>query len=128
MNSLFIEQSEYSPRVHFDTKTNIFEISGVSYSDDTISFFEPVLVWLQQYLQHNQQPIELNFRMNYFNTATLKRFTTIIKILEDYYKTSKIWTEINWLVRQDDEDMRGYMEDFQEYFEIIPINLKFRKD
>ncbi len=128
MKSLFIEQSEYSPRVHFDTKTNIFEISGVSYSDDTISFFEPVLVWLHQYLQQNKKPIEINFRMNYFNTGTLKRFITIIKILEDYYKSSKVWTEINWFARQDDEDMRSYMDDFQEYFEIIPINLKFSKN
>lgn len=128
MKSLFIEQSEYSPRVHFDAKTNIFEISGVSYSDDTISFFEPVEHWIKQFLPQNKQPIELNFRMNYFNTGTLKRFITIIKLLEDYYKQSKVWTEINWYARQDDEDMRGYIDDFQEYFEIIPINLKFRKN
>lgn len=127
MKSLVIEQSQYSPLIHFDAKTNVFEISGESYSDDSISFFEPVIEWLQLYLQKNKQPIELNFKMNYFNTGTSKRFVMIIKILEDYYKATNVWTEINWYSSPDDDDMLGYAEDFQEYFETIPINVKFRK-
>ncbi|WP_299456040.1 DUF1987 domain-containing protein [uncultured Microscilla sp.] len=128
MKSLFIESTPYTPKVWLDTETNIFEISGESYSDDTVAFFEPIMEWLQEFLTKNTQPIEFNFCMNYLNTGTSKRFVMIISILEDYYKSSKVWTEVNWFVHTDDADIMTIGEDFQEYFETIPINIKFIRE
>lgn len=127
MKSLLIEPTPYTPKVWLDTKTNIFEISGESYSDDTVAFFEPIIVWLEQFLAKNNEPIEFNFSMNYLNTGTSKRFVMMIKMLENYYITSKVWTEVNWFVHSDDADIMTVGEDFQEYFETIPMNIKFIK-
>lgn len=126
MSNLIIEKTKYTPLVSFDTKTNIFEISGESYSEDSIDFYQPVLEWLQNYLTTNQQPITFNFFFIYFNTSSSRSIFEILEVLEDYYLQTKVPVQVNWNVKTNDHDMMEDGENFQENFDKLPFKFAFK--
>lgn len=124
MKSLFIEAGDYSPKISFNISNNVFEISGDSFGEDTLSFYTPVIEWLKRYLKHNNRFIEFNIRMNYLNTSSFKRFNEMLGMLEEYYISTKTLVKINWISHQDDDEIVDYGEDIKEFFEELPISIQ----
>lgn len=117
MKSLFIAEKYYTPQISFDVDNYLFEISGESFSEYSLEFYEPVLQWLEAYTRENQSAITFNFRVTYYNTSSSRRFYEIIKILDNYHK-SRGSVMVNWYCSSEDMDMIESGEDFQEDFDI----------
>lgn len=114
MEKLYFEGNSSSPEVVFDLSQNIFEIKGMSRPENATKFYAPILEWME-YVVSTQKPVNLVFKMVYFNTASSKLLLHLAKILETGKNCS-----ITWLYEKDDEDM---MEAGLEFREII--NLPF---
>lgn len=126
MTNLIIEKTKYTPYVSFNTDTNIFEISGESYSEDSVDFYQPIVQWLQNYLDQNQTPLTFNLFFTYFNTNSSQFIYEILEILETYYLKSKVLTQVNWSVKTNDHDMMEDAENFKESFEKLPFQLAYQ--
>lgn len=124
MESLFIKAGEYSPKVSFDIQTNLFRISGDSFGEDTLAFFEPVIAWLTDYLKSNTRPLELTIQMNYLNSSSFKRFNEILNLLERYHRSKQIPVQVIWVANPDDDDIVDYGEDIKDYFDSLPITIR----
>lgn len=118
MKNLFIAEKYYTPQVSFDVESSLFEITGESFSEYSMEFYEPVLSWLDAYTKKYHQTIMFNFRVSYFNTSSSRRFYEILKVLNDYHKSVKGYVMINWYCSSDDMDMIEAGEDFQEDFDL----------
>lgn len=127
MKSLLIEKSEDTPLVSFDIKTNKFEIKGESYSDDANYFYVPVLEWLRLFLQRNTKPLTFNFYLVYFNTSSSSVFFQILEMLDKYTNNQNIPVEVNWYARPMDMDIYEEGEEFQNDFQSLPLNVKFKQ-
>ncbi len=119
MEPLDIKATNDTPRVIFDPDSDIFEISGRSLPEDVVTFYQPVLDWLDDYKSHPVKKTEFVFRYIYFNTATSKLVQDILFKLENL---SEAGHEVNilWYYEQDDEDMHDLGLEFKEN-----INLPF---
>jgi hypothetical protein len=126
MKNLFIAAGDYSPQVSFDTSSNVFEITGDSFGEDTLRFFNPIVEWLQKYLKQNNRFIEFNIQMNYLNTSSFKRFNEIMGMLEQYHVATKTLVKVNWICSQDDDEIIEYGEDIKEFFDHLPINIQIK--
>ena len=120
MENFQIEGENYIPTVNFNAETGILEISGESYHEYTIEFFQPIFEWLNNYLEQEGRKIVFNFRMTYFNTSSSRRFLEIFDLLEDYSKSKNGDVTVNWYYEKDDVDM---LESGEEYAE--DVSLKF---
>jgi len=122
METLDIKATNDTPRVIFDPENEIFEISGRSLPEDVVSFYQPVLDWLDEYSVHPNKETEFIFRYIYFNTATSKLVQDIIFKLEGMYGSGES-VKIQWYFERDDEDMYDMGVEFKENvnipFEII---------
>ena len=78
MENFQIEGENYIPTVNFNPESGILEISGESYHEYTIEFFQPIFEWLNQYLEQEGKTIVFNFRMTYFNTSSSRRFSVSV--------------------------------------------------
>ena len=120
-----ISGENYIPTIDFDATTNILEISGESYHEYTIEFYQPVFDWLKAYLDENRPAITFNFKMTYFNTSTSRRFLEIFDMLEDYQNSGKGNITVNWYFQEDDVDMQEsgeeYAEDVKLEFNLLPF-------
>jgi len=118
MENFQIEGENYIPTVNFNAETGDLEISGESYHEYTIEFFQPIFEWINNYLEQEGRTIVFNFRMTYFNTSSSRRFLEIFDILEDYKKNKNGNVTVNWYYEKDDVDM---LESGEEYAEDVEL-------
>jgi hypothetical protein len=117
MEALDIKATNDTPKVILDPENDIFEISGRSLPEDVVSFYQPVLDWLEEYKYEALDLTEFVFKYIYFNTATSKLVQDIIFKLEEIKNEGKE-IKVLWFYEQDDEDMLDMGEEFKENVEL----------
>ena len=121
MESLDIQGTNDTPKVILDPEGEVFEISGRSLPEDVVSFYKPVLEWLEEYKSSPLEFTEFVFRYIYFNTATSKLIQDVIIKLEELNEAGHN-VQILWFYEEDDEDMLDSGEEFMENTD-VPFEL-----
>jgi len=116
MDKLCISKTKYTPEVCMDSATRTVSFTGNCYPENAAEFFVPIFDWLREYVKQFER-IEVDFKVNYFNTSSSKCFLIILEILEEF-ASSNGKVMVNWYYREDDEDM---LESGEELF--FGINL-----
>lgn len=101
----------FIPTVNFDAVTGKCLISGESYLEDSVAFYEPLIKWLEQYMSEVGGVIEFEFKLTYFNTSSSKRILDVFRTLKDY-ENNKGKVVVNWYYEDDDTDILEEIEDF----------------
>ena len=122
MDNLFIAKTNDSPEVDFKFSSNELNISGEAFPEDANKFFYPVLVGLDNYLKSvDNQDVEFNFRLTYFNSASTKMIFSIFQLLNDSACTSNR-VVLNWYYDEDDDTIKDFGDDICEDFPAIDYN------
>ncbi|MCG8702275.1 MAG: DUF1987 domain-containing protein [Bacteroidales bacterium] len=117
IDALDIRATNDTPKVLLDPENDIFEISGRSLPEDVVSFYQPVLDWINNYMQEPLEYTDFVFKYTYFNTATSKLILDILFRLEEINKAGhKVM--VTWFYEEDDEDMLDQGEEFKENVEL----------
>lgn len=120
MENLIIEPTEKTLKVHFEAKTGCLEIEGVSYSENTRLFFQPVMNWLKTYTSSPENSVTLNLKLNYLNSTSTKYIIDILEVMEKFHKNGGK-AQINWYCEAGD-DMEEMGEEIAEDFK-FPLKL-----
>ena len=114
----------FIPTVNFDAQSGKCLISGESYLEDSVAFYEPLLAWIERYMENVKGPILFEFKLTYFNTSSSKRIIDIFRLLKEYEKQGGKVT-VNWFYEDDDTDILEEIEDFtiisKLHINIIPF-------
>ncbi|WP_299453152.1 DUF1987 domain-containing protein [uncultured Microscilla sp.] len=123
MESLLIKREKYTPYVSFDVNTRVFNIEGESYSDDSDTFYQPIIKWLKSYLATNKKSVTLNFKLKYFNTRSSRAFFEILELLEEHviHKNTKVI--VNWYTNAKDVDIIEDGENYKDSFDHLSFNI-----
>ena len=92
-----------TPSVKFDSTQGILEIKGRSNPEMAMEFYEPLIVWLEEYARAPREKTVVNIQLEHFNTSSSKCILDVFKKLESIYK-AKHEVVINWHYEKDDED------------------------
>lgn len=117
MENILLEECENRPKIIMDREKRLIEFEGMSYPENTFSFYRPITEWLKDYLKDyhtNNQALTINFKFFYFNSATTQIIFEILDVIQDA-KFQNI--EIYWFY--DKENKNGY-EDYEDYAEEFP--------
>jgi hypothetical protein len=117
MEVIKIKGTEDTPNVILDAESNIIEFSGRSLPEDVVTFYSPVLQWIEEYAKAPSEKTEVVFRLEYFNTASSKILLDILLKFEDIMNDGHE-VVVQWYYQEDDEDMQ---EAGDEYSEIVDI-------
>lgn len=124
MNHLMIEETKFTMRVDFNAETGICNLTGNSYPEDAIVFFEPVTGWIEQFVDEVKKPLILNITLNYINSSSSKCFMDIFDLLEDY-STDGGDVTVNWYYEEEDDEIREageeLLEDMSFQINYIPL-------
>lgn len=115
-----IEGKDDTPNVKLDPQTGFFEFSGKSFPEDVKVFYNPIVAWVDKYVQNPKDKTEIHFKFQYFNTASSKM---ILEILDRLYKIKEAGKHlvINWYYKKQDEDMLIAGEEYSSIVD-IPFN------
>ncbi len=117
MDPLIIEETKSTPRIEFDKNKGFFQIRGRSLPENVMVFYQPVIEWLQTYLENPNPTTVLIFELEYFNTASSKIVLEIIKLLKAP-AANGIDVKVHWRYQEDDEDS---LEAGQDYASLVNV-------
>ncbi len=122
MKALHIEATEDTPQVTLDPASKVFEFSGRSLPEDVVSFYQPVLEWLDELEKDPIADMEISFKLEYFNTASSKLILDILLKLNDIYLEDNPM-KIKWYYLEMDLDLEEAGEEYSELIE-MPFELE----
>ena len=122
MEALRKEPTDDCPLVVFDRETGNFELSGKSLPEDVISFYQPLLDWLEEYKSSPLDKTIFDFKLIYFNTASSKLLLDILLILEEI-KEEGHEVLVRWHSLSNDEDMQ---EAGEEYADMVELEFEYQ--
>jgi len=119
MENLIIKASEITPSIEFDINNKIFVISGESRPENVKDFFEPILLWINNYFSNvkNNDLHKFTIKLEYFNSSSAKFLLTLLKTIGQYY-INGLNIEISWYYEKDDDDMKEAGEQMSEMAKI----------
>jgi hypothetical protein len=121
MEKLVTEGGKKTPTIYFDPDKRELRFEGRSIPEDTISFYEPILKWIEKYVESERKDItDLHINLEYFNTSTSRYLFGILKTLESYHVRGNP-VNIHWYYEKDDLEM---LESGEDYASILKIPFK----
>jgi len=123
VENMFIPAMERSPEVDFRFLENRLSLRGEAYPEDPAAFFGPLLKRLSAHCEAIRgQELQVEFRLDYFNTSSAKALMNMIQILENAVRAGTRVT-LRWCFQKDDEVMREFGEDFSMELEHVNFQL-----
>ena len=107
----------YTPYVNFDLDTKIFEVGGESFLEDTDIFYEPILDWLQEFMDTHDDKITFNFKYLYYNSSSSKSILKMFRLLKSYHEAGKE-VEITWYYPEGNIDLMQEGDDFASLVDV----------
>jgi hypothetical protein len=103
MQSYRLERTKSSPEVILDPG-GIVKLKGRSILENSAEFYEPVIDWINSYLENPAELTCVDIELEYFNSATAKFIITLIQRVALVSLTNKKY-KVNWYYEDGDEDI-----------------------
>lgn len=123
MDTLKIDQTRNTPKIIFDPVNNKFEITGASRPENVRIFYEPVVIWLENYyteildsIAKGKPVIEkfiIDIKLGYFNSSSAKFIHDALHRIHQLYDHG-IDVKAKWYYDEGDDDMRQAGQDLSE--------------
>jgi hypothetical protein len=117
METLHIAATDDTPEITLDYQNKKFMFSGRSLPEDVVSFYKPVLEWLDEFEQNPLENAEFEFKLEYFNTASSKLILDILLKINDVFEEGTP-LKIKWYYMELDIDLQEAGEEYSELIEI----------
>lgn len=110
---LEIAATQASPRIDADPATGKISLDGDSYPENSFEFFNPLIEWIEHYLDQPTPALQLELRLVYMNTSSVKALMDILDILEaSHGRGAQI--ALNWYYDPRNERVVEMVEEFKE--------------
>ena len=112
-----IEGTQDIPEVILDQEAGRLEFSGKSLPEDVEEVYNPIIEWIDNYIDSPQQSTHVIFRFEYFNTASSKKILDLLEKIK-YLNDNNYELHIDWYYFDNDEDMLEAGESFSEFIDV----------
>ena len=87
MEKIIIENTTKTPYIKFDHESGQIELRGRSIMENTSSFYEPLVEWMDEYIEHPYEDGTMVFiDLEYFNSSTSKWLLTLFEKFSSLYR------------------------------------------
>jgi hypothetical protein len=81
IKNIFKEPTEKTPQIDFNYLTGELILAGKSIPENATKIYEPLLIWVTEYVKNPKQTTNLRLNLEYFNTATAIWLAKIVSTL-----------------------------------------------
>lgn len=120
MERVDIEGTKKTPAIVLDPK-GVIKMSGRSIHEDPAKFFDPLVVWIENYCKSPQEVTTVEIKLEYFNSGSAKYILTILQLLH-MLTEQELRLVVNWFYEEGDDDI---LERGEYYASILDTNFNF---
>lgn len=121
LEAIRIEQSKLTPFIELNANKGIFKISGKSFPEDVLLFYNPIKEWVSNYCNTPNEETKFIFDLEYFNSATARIIIKLLLNLEEIMNMNKS-IEVQWHYKKGDEVMKERGEEIKSVV-LLPFEL-----
>lgn len=114
MNNLDIAQTNSTPAIATDWAAGTLTMRGDSYPENSFALFQPVLDWVQAYLEQTDRPLQVNLELLYINTSSVRALMDILDMLEEAYQQHQRGVRVTWHYEQANGRVAELAAEFKE--------------
>ena len=123
MEAISIQGTHKTPSVDFNSEHGKLEIRGRSNPENSKVFYNPLIEWIDDYVNHPPDKTTFIVQLEHFNTISSKSLLDLFKRLKTITNSEKELI-INWYYEKDDEDLLDAGKNYEHItgipFEMIP--------
>lgn len=120
MEALYIPKTDDTPEIKFSPEKDVFEISHRSLPENAIDFYQPICRWIESYMNQPNATTSVDFKLEYFNTASAKQIAKMLLLLEKLAQCSKVI--VRWFYDKEDSDM---LSSGKRYAKLIKLDFEY---
>src|SRR3546814_5829315 len=113
MNDFSIPGSPSTPAIQSDWEKGIVSMQGDSYPENSYELCHQVYEWIERFLGEAAHPLNLELRLLYLNTSSIKAMMDIFDLLEAAYHEGR-QVAVNWYYDIRNERVVELAEVFKE--------------
>jgi hypothetical protein len=111
INHIFTEGTSKTPQVDFNHHSGDLILSGRSIPENAAKIYEPLLLWINEYIKSPRKVTNFRLNMEYFNSATTIWVAKLVKALGKIEKPDSIlyihiYFEMEDYTEMDEEDVK----------------------
>lgn len=122
MKKLEVAKTISTPHMLIDAENNYLMLSGESFPENIINFYEPLLTWLESYLKTDFPSFTFDCYLVYFNSSTSKLLMNILGAMNDAAALGKT-VIVNWHSSKENDVIIECGEEFGEDFSEMQFNI-----
>jgi len=111
-----IQEEDDTPEIFLDPKEGIIRFKGKSIPENAVSFYKPIIDWLNTYKENPTNVTKVSFMFDYYNTATDRQLVKVLLLLEEINKNNKV--DVEWFYNTGDISMLNDGKKFKELIEL----------
>ncbi|HEY9103985.1 biofilm regulation phosphoprotein SiaC [Chitinimonas sp.] len=113
MSDFSISGTQSTPAIQGVWGSGTLSMQGDSYPENSYELFHQVFEWVQRYLAEAGRPLQLELRLLYLNTSSIKAMMDIFDLLEEAHHKGKP-VAVNWHYDNRNERVAELAEEFKE--------------
>ncbi len=110
MKNYYKATTKKTPEIYFKTDGK-FAISGSTYMENPNAFYDPLFLWLTEFLKANNKKILLEISLGYVNSSSSKQILNLITLLSNSGATK---VKVIWFYEFEDSDLLELGENLQQ--------------
>lgn len=111
---LNIKTGDKTPSINFDASSGLMQIHGYSLPENSFEFYEPILKWLDAYIETPNEKTEFDIRLVVLNTSSSKMFIDIFRRINKLTELNISKVSVVWYYEIEDEDMHELALQYEE--------------
>jgi hypothetical protein len=112
MENLEIAGTIKTPTISMNGENGSMLLEGRSNPENARSLFQPVIDWLEEYVQHPAQRTDLKINLELFNTSSSKYLLEVLRKIR-YLNDNDYETNVTWMYEEDDLEMLDTAEAYE---------------
>ncbi len=113
MNTLEITQTPSTPEVRADGGQGRVFMAGDSYPENPFEFFQPIIDWIETFLDNSDRPLSFDLELVYLNTSSIRAMMDIFDRLEESHQGGRP-VSVHWSYDPENERVGELAEEFKE--------------
>lgn len=116
VNTLRFHKTKLTPEIICDPKGEII-ISGRSLPENALEIFDPLFLWIDEYVKNAPDKTIINCELEYVNSSSNRHIHTAFKKFEPLIDAGKT-VEVNWTYEEGDEDTYDLGADYNDFLKV----------
>jgi hypothetical protein len=125
---IFTEGTSKTPQVDFNPLTGDLILSGRSIPENAAKIYDPLLLWISEYVKSPRKVTNLRLNLDYFNSASIIWIAKLVKALGKIEKEESaiyihIYFDLEDYDEMDEEDLKHYIGALVDYIGDVKISI-----